>query len=140
MILDGIAFAYGILLVPLIEHFDTNRSVMSNGGSLMFGFYLLSSVAAGVFVNKFGCRKVCIMGCLIASFGIGLSEFSPNPLVFMIFYGVIGGYGIGTMYIPSMVVISQYFEKNVRTLSLKLKLAKYTKRLVSERIGNWNCR
>ena len=27
------------------------------------------------------------------------------------FYGVIGGLGLGAMYLPSVVIVSQYFEK-----------------------------
>ena len=29
----------------------------------------------------------------------------------MVFYGVIGGFGLGAMYLPSVVIVSQYFEK-----------------------------
>jgi MFS family permease len=111
VVLDGIAFSYGILLKPLLESFDSSRSIMSNGGSLMFGFYLLSSPISGVLINKIGSRTVCIIGCIIGALGIGLSSFSPNVAVFLITYGVIGGYGLGTMYLPSMVVISDYSDK-----------------------------
>ena len=121
--LDGIAFSYGILLIPLLESFDSNRSVISNGGSLMFGFYLLSSPISGVLINKFGCRIVCIAGCVIGALGIGLSSLSPNVAVLMLTYGVVGGYGLGTMYLPSMVVISDYFEKK-RGLATGMDLGK----------------
>ena len=108
---DGIAFSYGRLLIPLLESFDSSRSVISNGGSLMFGFYLLSSPISGVLIKKFGCRIVCIAGCIIGALGIGLSSLSPNAAILMLSYGVVGGYGLGTMNLPSKVVISNYFEK-----------------------------
>jgi len=111
VVLDGIAFSYGILLIPLLESFDSSRSIISNGGSFMFGFYLLSSPISGMMINKFGSRIVCAIGCIIGALGIGLSSFSPNVTTLMITYGVIGGYGLGTMYLPSMVVISDYFDK-----------------------------
>ena len=98
-------------MIPLLESFDSNRSVISNGGSLMFGFYLLSSPISGVLINKFGCRIVCIAGCIIGALGIGLSSLSPNAATLMLTYGVVGGYGLGTMNLPSKVVISNYFEK-----------------------------
>ena len=108
---DGIAFSYGRLLIPLLESFDSSRSVISNGGSLMFGFYLLSSPISGVLIIKFGCRIVCIAGCIIGALGIGLSSLSPNAAILMLTYGVVGGYGLGTMNLPSKVVISNYFVK-----------------------------
>ena len=113
MIEDGVGYSYGILIEPLRLHFQTTRSIMAFGGSLMIGSYCVSSIGAGIFINKYGCRKVCIAGCLIAAFGIGISQFSPNTLVFMISYGLIGGCGLGTMYIASMIVISHYFDKKV---------------------------
>jgi MFS family permease len=42
--------------------------------------------------------------------GFGFSAFSPNIPFLMIFYGVIGGFGLGAMYLPSVVIVSQYFE------------------------------
>ena len=77
----------------------------------MFGFYLLSSPISGVLINKFGCRIVCIAGCIIGALGIGLSSLSPNAAILMLTYGVVGGYGLGTMNLPSKVVISNYFKK-----------------------------
>ena len=77
----------------------------------MFGFYLLSSPISGALINKFGCGIVCLVGCVIGAIGIGISSLSPNVTTLMITYGVIGGYGLGTMYLPSMVVISDYFDK-----------------------------
>ena len=123
---DGIAFSYGILLIPLLQSFDSNRSIISNGGSLMFGFYLLSSPISGVLINKFGCRLVCILGCFLGALGICLSALSPNVTSLMITYGVIGGYGLGTMYLPSMVVISDYFDKKrgLATGKCQARLAK----------------
>ena len=50
-------------------------------------------------------------GCIIGALGIGLSSLSPNAAILMLTYGVVGGYGLGTMNLPSKVVISDYFEK-----------------------------
>ena len=36
---DGIATSFGILLGPLVENFDANRSIVSFIGSLMIGIY-----------------------------------------------------------------------------------------------------
>ena len=50
------------------------------------------------------------MGCIIGSVGFGLSTVSPNIPFLLIFYGVIGAYGLGTMYLPSIVIVNQYFD------------------------------
>ena len=110
---DGITFSYGLLLVPLLEYFDSNRSIMSNGGSFVLGFYTLSSAGTGILIKKIGCRNSCILGCIVSGLGIGLSVFSPNSIGFLLLYGTIGGIGIGMMYLPTMVVISEYFDNKV---------------------------
>ena len=56
MILDGIAYSFGILLGPLVIYFDSNRSTVSWVGSLLCGVYMASGPIVGGLVNKFGCR------------------------------------------------------------------------------------
>ena len=42
--------------------------------------------------------------------GIGLSTLSPNVPVLMLTYGVIGGFGLGLIYLPAVVAVGYYFE------------------------------
>ena len=39
-----------------------------------------------------------------------MSIFSPNVPVLMLTYGVIGGFGLGLIYLPSVVAVGYYFE------------------------------
>ena len=68
MILDGIAYSFGILLGPLVLYFDSNRSTVSWVGSLLCGIYMASGPIVGGLVNKFGCRPVCIAGRVVQFF------------------------------------------------------------------------
>ncbi len=111
LVLDGIAYTFGVLLEPLVKSFDSNRSMISWVGSLLCGVYLMSGPIVGGLVNKFGCRPVCIAGSVIACLGLALSTFSPNVPVLMLTYGVIGGFGLGLIYLPAVVAVGYYFEK-----------------------------
>ena len=62
MILDGIAYCFGVLLTPLCDHFDSDKGTVSWVGSLLCGVYLMSGPVVGGLVNKYGCRPVCIAG------------------------------------------------------------------------------
>ena len=42
LILDGIAYTFGVLLEPLVVAFDANRSTISWVGSILCGVYLMS--------------------------------------------------------------------------------------------------
>ena len=61
-------------------------------------------------MKTFGCRKVCILGCVIGIVGFGVASLAESIWVFIIFYGIVGGYGLGTMYLPSIVIVSEYFD------------------------------
>jgi len=110
LILDGIAYTFGVLLGPLVEHFDSNRATVSWVGSLLAGVYLMSGPIVGGLVNKFGCRPVCILGSVVACIGLCLSTLSPNVPVLMLTYGVMGGFGLGLIYLPAVVAVGYYFE------------------------------
>ena len=77
----------------------------------MVGCKMFSSPIAAHLINKFGCRKVCILGCIISALGIGLSSLSTNVPTLMITFGVMGGYGFSHIYVSLLVAISNYFDK-----------------------------
>lgn len=111
VILDGVCFTFGIMLGPLVQAFDSNRSTVSWVGSLLAGVYPMSGPIVGGLVNKFGCRPVCMTGAVVAALGLGLSIFSPNVYVLMVTFGVVGGFGLGLVYLPAIVAVGYYFEK-----------------------------
>ena len=74
-------------------------------------------------MNKFGCRFVCILGSVVACLGIGLSTLSPNVPVLMVTYGLIGGFGLGLIYLPATVAVGYYFESK-RALATGISVSK----------------
>ena len=74
-------------------------------GSLLSGVAFMSGPIVGGLVNKFGCRFVCILGSVVACLGIGLSTLSPNVPVLMVTYGLVGGFGLGLIYLPATVAV-----------------------------------
>ena len=57
------------------------------------------------------CRKTCIAGAIVSAVSIFLSTFSPNVYLLMISYGVLGGLGLGLMYVPAVTAVGYWFEK-----------------------------
>jgi len=110
MILDGIAYTFGVLLTPLVNHFDSDKGTVSWVGSLLCGMYMLSGPIVGGLVNKFGCRPVCMAGAVLSWAAFSLSTLSPSVPVLMITYGCLGGFGLGLIYLPAIVSVGFYFE------------------------------
>jgi len=111
MILDGIAYSFGVLLGPLCRYFNEDAGTVSWVGSLLCGVYLMSGPIVGGLVNKFGCRPVCMAGSVITCLAFSLSTLSPNVPVLMLTYGLLGGFGLGLIYLPAVVAVGYYFEK-----------------------------
>lgn len=111
VIVDGIAYSYGVFNRELQTYYNSGSGVTSMVGSLLNALYLTSSPLASVLINRYDSRYVTIAGALIATFGFGVSQLSPNVKVMMLTFGVIGGFGFGMMYLPAVVSVSFYFEK-----------------------------
>ena len=111
LILDGIAYIFGVFLSPLEKEFGCQKSTIAWVGSLVCGGYQLSGPLVGGLVNKFGCRPVAMAGAILAWASFSLSSLSPNVAVLMVTYGVMGGLGLGLIYLPAIVSVGFYFEK-----------------------------
>ncbi|KAL4228580.1 hypothetical protein ACF0H5_011630 [Mactra antiquata] len=111
IIVDGIGYSFGIFLPEFVRYFSETRSKVSLIGSLLCGTYLCAGPIVSALTNKFGCRAVAMTGSVIATIAFILATFSPNIDVLIITYGVLGGFGFGMIYLPSIVSVGYYFEK-----------------------------
>merc|ERR1712233_43926 len=102
MVLDGIGYSFGIFVKPLEAHFEgAGKGKISLVGSILAGFIMLVGPISSAMVNKFGPRLTCIAGACISAAAIFVSTFSPNVYMLMISYGIVGGLGLGLMYVPA---------------------------------------
>ncbi|KAG5678545.1 hypothetical protein PVAND_008212 [Polypedilum vanderplanki] len=111
MIVDGIAYTFGVFLNEFVKYFDEGPGKVAWVGSLLSGMYLTAGPIVSGLCNKFGCRAVCIAGSILACTAFVLSTFSVNVNMLMLTYGVGGGIGFGMIYLPAVVLCGLYFEK-----------------------------
>ncbi|ELT97508.1 hypothetical protein CAPTEDRAFT_171008 [Capitella teleta] len=111
VILDGVCFSFGIFYIEFLDYYGSSKAKTSWVGSVLNGMYLSMGPLVGGLANKFGCRRVAIIGSLMASASLFLSTFSPNIDVLIFVYGALGGFGFGLMYLPAIVMVGYYFEK-----------------------------
>jgi len=111
MVLDGIGYSFGILLEPLMSHYGEGKGMIAMVGSILAGAIMLVGPISSTLVNKFGPRMTCIAGAIVSAASIFISTFSPNVYVLMISYGVLGGFGLGLMYVPAVTAVGYWFEK-----------------------------
>jgi hypothetical protein len=91
MIVDGIAYTFGIFLGEFAAYFEESSSKVAWAGSLLSGVYLMAGPVVSALTNKYGCRLVCMAGSCIGTLAFVLSTFSGSVTMLMMTYGVLGG-------------------------------------------------
>ncbi|CAJ0933634.1 unnamed protein product, partial [Mesorhabditis belari] len=110
LIIDGICTCFTEFKPSYQAEFKGSNALTALIGSLLIGVYLLVGPFVGAMCNKLGARKTVIIGSIIAGCAFILATFSPNLIVFVSIYGVLGGIGFGMIYLPAIVSVGQYFE------------------------------
>jgi len=111
LICDGTLFAFGTMKIHLQKHFQCSDMLILMVGSVPCGVYLLVGPIVSGLSNRYGCRPIIIIGSIGTAACIVLSTFSPNVWAMMVIYGIFGGIFFGMVYLPSVVMVSFYFEK-----------------------------
>ncbi|EEC11812.1 monocarboxylate transporter, putative, partial [Ixodes scapularis] len=110
MIADGVAMSFGLLFVDLIEYFDEGKGKTAWVGSLFLSMPLLTGPIASSLTDRYGCRRVCIVGALMAAGGFVASYFSTS-LEFLFLTFSVSGFGLALCYVASIVIVAYYFER-----------------------------
>ncbi|CAF4711404.1 unnamed protein product [Rotaria sp. Silwood1] len=111
LVCDGTLFAFGTMKNHLQKHFQCSDMLILMVGSVPCGVYLLVGPIVSGLANRYGCRPIIIIGSIGAAACMSLSTLSPNVSAMIIIYGVFGGIFFGMVYLPSVVMVSFYFDK-----------------------------
>ncbi|XP_070172884.1 monocarboxylate transporter 5-like [Littorina saxatilis] len=111
VIADGIVYSFGVFLMVFVDHFKSGRGETSWVGSLQPAVTFTVGPLASSLTNRYGCRKVTIVGAFICATGFVISVFAPNLYYLYFSSGIMAGLGFGLIYLPAIVSVAQYFEK-----------------------------
>lgn len=110
-VLDGIAYTFGVFLDPLVVEMKEKRSKVSIAGSMLVATYAFTGPFAAKLVKRYGTRKICMLGALLAAIGLTAASFMTEIFGLIATYSIITGFGFGLMYIPSVVAVANHFTK-----------------------------
>jgi len=113
MVLDGTGYSFGVVLEPMREELNVSSGSISFVGSILAGTILLSGPISASCCNRFGTRLTTITGAILGGLGLFSSSFANSLYMLILSYGVLGGFGLGLMYVPAVVCVSQYFTKRL---------------------------
>ena len=108
----GSVYAWSVLVLPIIAETGWSLSEVTFTFSLAILFLGLSAGTLGKYAEKYGATKMGLFSTLcftIGLFGTALAlSIHSLPLLYL-FYGVIGGIGLGTGYITPVSTLVKYF-------------------------------
>lgn len=100
-LMGGVAYAWGVFVIPLVERFGWTIAEATLPISVFFLALTLTTVPAGRLQDKLGPRKVATAGALLFIIGYGgaaLVGYFPYVWWIILFYGVIAGIACGMTY------------------------------------------
>lgn len=121
LIADGVAFSFGVIYVEFLNYFGENRSKTAWIGSLFLAMPLLSGPIASFLTDRYGCRKVTMIGSFLSCLGFVISSFTNSIEVLFLTFGVLSGFGLSLCYVASVVIVAYYFDKK-RSLATGLSV------------------
>src|SRR5699024_6881263 len=108
----GYAYAWSVLTDPLRGGFEWTQSQVSFAFSLAIFFLGTSAPFMGGFVERQGPRKAGMLSAAFCGVGVAGSSIAvltgSLPLLYL-FYGVIGGIGLGIGYIAPVSTLVKWF-------------------------------
>ncbi|GIY46859.1 monocarboxylate transporter 12 [Caerostris extrusa] len=76
LIADGVSFSFGILFIDFVSYFGESKAKTSWVGSVFLSMPLLAGPVASYLIDRYGCRKMCILGALLSSVSFIVSTYA----------------------------------------------------------------
>jgi MFS family permease len=108
----GIRSSFSIFYVALLEDFPWNRGDSAGVQSMAMITYTIMAPLVGGLIDRFGPRRVVVLGILVLTLGLMLCSTIKTLIQFYLFYGVIMGTGITCISIVTYsAILAHWFEK-----------------------------
>lgn len=111
LIADGITFSFGVIFMEFLHVFNQGKSKTAWIGSLFMAMPLLSGPIASFLTDRYGCRKVSIVGGILSAAGFVMSAFSNSMEMLFVTFGILAGFGLSLCYVAAVVIVAYYFDK-----------------------------
>lgn len=107
----GIIKSFGVFFTDLMSSFDESNSRISWTVSICVFVLTFTAPLSTVLTARFGHRLVVMAGGLLVSIGMVTASFAQKVYQMYITIGIISGLGYCFTFLPTVTILSQYFDK-----------------------------
>ncbi|XP_053675478.1 monocarboxylate transporter 9 [Anopheles nili] len=111
LIMDGVSFSFGLIYTELLDYFGESKSKTAWIGSLFIAVPLLAGPIMSNLVDRYGCRKMTMLGGFISGIGFVLASFCQSVEQLYFTFGILSGVGLGFGYVTVVVCVAFWFDK-----------------------------
>jgi OFA family oxalate/formate antiporter-like MFS transporter len=111
----GIIYVWSVFKNPVSVYYGWEPSDVGLTASFMLCFFVIGILAGGKIMMKIGVKFTTLLGGLMVTAGMLATALLPeNAPVFLIylFYGIVGGFGVGAAYNAIVSAAQKWFPKN----------------------------
>ena len=107
----GIIYMWSVFKGPVSQHLEWDPAKAALTSSIMLAVFVLGIILGGRAQDKIGPKIVTTAGSIMLSLGIILTAMVTKEIPWLVYitYGIIGGFGVGTVYTATVSVIQKWF-------------------------------
>ncbi|XP_069810165.1 monocarboxylate transporter 7 [Dendropsophus ebraccatus] len=107
----GVLKSFGVFFKDLMIYFEESNSRISWILSICVFVLTFTAPISTILSNRFGHRPVVMFGGFLVSLGMVAASFARNVVEMYISIGVVSGLGYCLSFLPTLTILSQYFDK-----------------------------
>lgn len=105
----GAVYAWSLFNQPLVDKFGWDKSAVVLTFSITIATFAFATIFAGKLQDKIGPRWVATTGGILLGLGLILSSTADSLMQLYLFYGIIGGIGVGVAYVCPLATCVKWF-------------------------------
>jgi OFA family oxalate/formate antiporter-like MFS transporter len=112
----GLLYSWSVIKASLVNDWGWTNTEASLPYTVCVALLSFMTVFGGRLQDKYGPRKIALVGGLLFGTGIILSAFAKSPFVMLITFGIISGIGMGFAYASATPAALKWFEARKKGL------------------------
>lgn len=107
----GVIYMWAVFKDPVSAYLDRSPGDIALVSSVMLSAFVFGILFGGILQDRVGPQLIAILGSAVMSSGILLTSFVTSDISSLIYltYGVIGGLGVGMVYLCTITCVQKWF-------------------------------